>query len=321
LGMKLDFLHGVDSKMKKSSMVRQQIERNGLILIALFMVLIYWVLDSMASDQMMTRVLIASFVIIYGIFTQTLINSRKAALEEKDRTQKQLIQAEKLAALGIVAAGVAHEVKNPLAIIIQGVEYLKSSVESDEMLRDVAERIKKSAFRADNIIKGLLSFTRQMPIQAEEVDITSIIEETLTFVEYQINASHIKIVRQYAQDLPNIKVDSNQIKQVFVNLLLNSIDAMQNGGMITITTDVTRDEKDQDYLQIVIADTGCGIPETKIEKIFDPFYTTKDTPTNAGLGLSVTKGIIDKHHGRIRIESKEDTGTRVIIGLPASNSV
>lgn len=305
--------------MKKSNMVRQQIERNGLILIALFMVIIYWVLDSMASDQMMTRTLIASFVVIYGIFTQTLINSRKAALEEKDRTQKQLIQAEKLAALGIVAAGVAHEVKNPLAIIIQGVEYLKSSVESDEMLHDVVERIKKSAFRADNIIKGLLSFTRQMPIKSEEVDINSIIEETLSFVTYQVNSKHIRIVRQYSQDIPNIMADGNQIKQVFVNILLNALDSMQDGGTITLTTAETKDNKDQMVIQTVIADTGCGIPEGKLEKIFDPFYTTKDTSGNAGLGLSVTKGIIDKHHGMIRIESKENSGTRVILELPAGH--
>ena len=306
--------------MKKSSLVRQHIERNGLILIAFFMVLIYWVLDSMASDQVMTRVLIACFVIIYGIFTQTLINSRKTALEEKERTQKQLIQAEKLAALGIVAAGIAHEVKNPLAIIVQGVEYLKSSLESDAVLLDVTERIKKSAMRADNIIKGLLSFTRQMPIQAEDVEITPIIEETLSFVEYQIKARHIRIVRQYAPDLPPVKVDVNQIKQVFVNILLNAVEAMQDGGTITISLKEAGDDKDQRYLQIVMADTGCGIPEGKIEKVFDPFYTTKDTPGNAGLGLSVTKGIIDKHHGKIRIESEADRGTRVIIGLPADNA-
>jgi len=306
--------------MKKNNMVRQQIERNGLILIAVSMVLIYWVLDSMASDQMMTRALIASFVIIYGIFTQTLINSRKAALEEKDRTQKQLIQAEKLAALGIVAAGVAHEVKNPLAIIIQGVEYLKSSVASDETLHDVIERIKKSAFRADNIIKGLLSFTRQMPLQSEEVDINSIIEETLSFVSYQINSKHIRVVKQFGHDIPNITADINQIKQVFVNILLNSLESMQDGGTITLSTGKTVMDKHQMYIQTIIADTGCGIPEGKLEKIFDPFYTTKDASSNAGLGLSVTKGIIDKHHGLIRIESTENAGTRVIIELPAGRT-
>ncbi len=305
--------------MKRKNLIRQQIERNGLILIALAMVLIYWILDSLVSDQVMTRVLIVSFVVIYGVFTQTLINSRKTALEEKERTQKQLIQAEKLAALGIVAAGIAHEVKNPLAIIIQGVEYLKSTVESDKTLLDVTERIKRSALRADNIIKGLLSFTRQTPIQAEDVEITPIIEETLSLVEYQTKFKHIRIVRQYAPDLPKVTVDGNQIKQVFVNLLLNSFEAMQNGGTVTISTEAIRDEKDKRYLQISIADTGCGIPEGELEKIFDPFYTTKNTPVNAGLGLSVTKGIIDKHHGKIRIESEVDRGTRVIIGLPAGN--
>jgi two-component system NtrC family sensor kinase len=305
--------------MRKRSPILQQIERNGLILIALAMVLIYWILDSLVSDQVMTRVLIVSFVIIYGVFTQTLINSRQTALEEKERTQKQLIQAEKLAALGIVAAGIAHEVKNPLAIIIQGVEYLKSSMESDALLLDVTERIKRSALRADNIIKGLLSFTRQTPIQAEDVDIIPVTEETLSFVEYQIKSKHIKIVRHYAPDLPKVTVDINQIKQVFVNLLLNAFEAMQNGGTITISAEGIRDEKDQGYLQVVIADTGCGISEGELEKIFDPFYTTKNTPVNSGLGLSVTKGIIDKHRGKIRIESEVDRGTRVIIGLPAGN--
>ncbi len=248
------------------------------------------------------------------------ITERKAAEEAQKKLQEELVDAEKLAAVGTCAAGIAHEVKNPLSIIIQGVEYLKSAVESDTALLDVMERIKRSALRADNIIKGLLSFTRQTPIQAENMDITPIIEETLSFVEYQIKAKDIKIVRQYAPDLPNVTVDSNQIKQVFVNLLLNSFEAMQNGGTVTISAEATRNEKDKRYLQVSIADTGCGIPENKLEKVFDPFYTTKDTPGNAGLGLSVTKGIIDKHHGKIRIESETDKGTRVIIGLPADNA-
>jgi PAS domain S-box-containing protein len=248
------------------------------------------------------------------------VTERKVAEEAQKKLHEELVDAEKLAAVGTIAAGIAHEVKNPLSIIIQGVEYLKSAVESDATLLDVTERIKRSALRADNIIKGLLSFTRQTPIQAENAEITPIIEETLSFVEYQIKSKHIRIVRQYAPDLPNVTVDSNQIKQVFVNLLLNSFEAMQNGGTITITTEATRDEKDKRYLQVSIADTGCGIPENKLEKVFDPFYTTKDTPGNAGLGLSVTKGIIDKHHGKIRIESEADKGTRVIIGLPADNA-
>jgi len=300
-------------------MIRHQIERNGLLLISLFMVLIYWIIDSLSSDQVLTRVLIACFVIIYGIFTQTLINSRKDALEEKEKTQKQLIQSEKFSALGIVAAGIAHEVKNPLAIIIQGVGYMRKSASADSILIDVIERINKSAFRADSIIKGLLSFTHQMPIQAEQVEIEPVIEETLSFIEHQLKLKHIKLIKQFSPGLPKLTIDLNQIKQVFLNILLNSVDSIQKGGMIIITAEPVVSESGQQHLQIIIADTGFGIPKDKIEKVFDPFYTTKDGSRNSGLGLSITKGIIDKHHGTIRIESEVEKGTQVIIELPASS--
>jgi len=300
-------------------MIRQHIERNGLILIACFMVLIYWVIDSLSSDQMLTRVLIAIFVIIYGIFTQTLINSRKDALEEKERTQQQLIQAEKLAALGIVAAGIAHEVKNPLAIIIQGVEYLRTSTGSDSLIVNVIDRINKSAFRADSIIKGLLSFTRQMPIQAEQVNIVPVIDETLSLIDHQFKLKNIKLIKHISPELPTVTMDINQIKQAFLNLLLNSVDAIQNRGTITISAEPMVNATGELQLQIIFADTGCGIPKDKIEKVFDPFYSTKEDASNAGLGLSIVKGIIDKHNGTIKIESETEKGTRVIIGLPASN--
>ena len=308
------------SAILKQHTFRQHIERNGLLLIALFMILIYWVIDSLTSDQLTTRVLIACFVIIYGIFTQNLINSRKAALEEKERTQKQLVQSEKLAALGIVAAGIAHEVKNPLAIIVQGVEYLRTSADSDTHVTDVLERIKKSAFRADSIIKGLLSFTRQMPIQTDQVDIPSVIEETLSFIDHQLKLRHIKLIKDFSLNLPRVTVDGNQIKQVFLNLLLNSIDAMADGGTITIGVHTVESAPGERHVQITLADTGCGIPKDKIEKVFDPFYTTKDTSGNAGLGLSIAKGIIDKHHGTVEIESESERGTCVTIGLPAGDS-
>jgi two-component system, NtrC family, sensor kinase len=307
--------------MVKKYTLRQHIERNGLVLIALFMVIIYWIIDSLASNQIMTRLLVASLVTIYGIFTQNLINSRKAALEEKERTQQQLIQAEKLAALGTLAAGIAHEVKNPLAIIIQGVDYVKTSVDSDVHMSDVVERIKKSAFRADSIIKGLLSFTRQMPIQTEQVEIAPIIEETVSFIDHQLKSKHIKLFKQFSPDLPKVTVDINQIKQVFLNLLLNSIDAIKERGTITISAEKVESAPGESLLQITLADTGCGISKDIIEKVFDPFYTTKDSSINAGLGLSIAKGIIDKHHGTIRIQSESGAGTNVIVALPASNPV
>lgn len=305
--------------MKGQNTIRRYIENNGLVLIAIVMVLIYWVLDSMASDQLFTRSLIAFFVIVYGIFTQTLINSRKAALEEKEKTQKQLIQAEKLAAAGIVAAGVAHEVKNPLAIIVQGVEYLKVLLESEPVLLDVTERIKKSALRADNIIKGLLSFTRQVPIKAEDKQITPVIEDSLSLVEHLREPKRIQIESKYEANLPLVSIDTNQIRQAFINILSNSIEAMQPEGTINIFVNSIKDETGLNYLQIIFADNGCGIPEGKIEKVFDPFFTTKENTGNTGLGLSVTKGIIDKHRGKIHIESEFGKGTRVVVTMPASN--
>lgn len=303
--------------MKQKSSLQLKIENHGLILIALMMVLIYWVLDFISSGHYLTRTLIAFLVIVYGIFTQILINSRKKALEEKEEAQKLLIQTERLAALGSVAAGVAHEVKNPLAIMLQGVEYLKSALKNDARLLDVTQRIEKSVLRADNIIKGLLSYSRQVSLKMEEMDILPLIDETLSFVEYQIQLKHIGVKKQYAENLPKIIMDSNQIKQVFTNLFMNALEAMEEGGLLGVRVDAKKDEKEEKKVKIVVSDTGKGIPEEVIRKIFDPFFTTKNNERNTGLGLSITKGIIDKHHGSIEIESEPGRGTRIVIELPA----
>ena len=244
------------------------------------------------------------------------MTGRKQAEEIQKKLHEDLMQAEKLATVGTFVAGIAHEIKNPLAIIIQGIEYLKDSTGSDDLAVDVVDRVMKSALRADSIVKGLLSFTRQTPIQTEELDIIPIIEETISFIEHQLKSRLIKIVRQYSPDMPMVNIDSNQIKQVFVNVLLNSVEAMEDGGTITITAEDKKDDFNQGYLRIIFADTGCGISEDIIEKVFDPFFTTKDNLGNTGLGLSITKGIIAKHHGTIRIQSEVEKGTRVIIRLP-----
>jgi two-component system NtrC family sensor kinase len=247
------------------------------------------------------------------------ITDRKRAEEMQKRLHEELIQAEKLAAVGTFVAGIAHEVKNPLAIIIQGIEYLKTSSGSDPLLVDAVERIKKSAQRADTIVKGLLSFTRQISIQTEKVEIIPVIEETLSFVEHQINTKHITLIRQYSPDAPPVSIDSDQVKQAFANILLNSMEAMGDGGTITIEVRQISNEAGESYLRVSFADTGCGIPADKIEKVFDPFFTTKDDLGNTGLGLSITKGIIDKHHGTIRIDSKLQEGTKVLIELPLTS--
>jgi two-component system, NtrC family, sensor kinase len=302
--------------MKRKSRLRQKFENNGLIMIAIMMVVIYWVFDYFSAGHILTRIMIVILVIIYGFFTQTLINSRKAALEEKDRVYQRLIQSEKLAALGAVAAGVAHEVKNPLAIIVQGIEFLKSSLYNDERLLDVTYRIEKSVIRADNIVKGLLSFSRDISLKMEELDIAPLIDESLSFVDDQLRLKNIHVKKRYESDLPKVIMDTHQMKQVFTNLFTNAIEAMPEGGILGIRTEPGKDKSEQSSVRVVISDTGVGIPEESIRKVFDPFFTTKNSDGNTGLGLSITKGIIDKHYGTIDIQSEPGRGTRVTVELP-----
>lgn len=244
----------------------------------------------------------------------------RSAYDILKQTQAQLLQTEKMAAIGQLAGGVAHEIKNPLAIILQGLEYLKDSASPNPILLDPIERLTKAALRADKIIKGLLNFARQSPFILEKSDIIPVIEESLSLVEHQMGLKNIKIIRQFPQGLPQIKIDTNQMKQVIINILVNSVDAMSQGGTITIRAERIEVQPGNDYLQIKWTDTGCGIPSEHLLRVFDPFFTTKSKEGSAGLGLSVTKGIIEGHKGTINIESKENVGTNVIIRLPVTTS-
>lgn len=238
--------------------------------------------------------------------------------EELMRTQEQLVQSEKLAAIGILAAGIAHEIKNPLAIITMGTEYMKSVVGDDTMLQEVADKLKQAALRADTIVKGLLSYTRQSPLTVQECDITTLIEETLLFTEHELRKKRIMVNREINQNLPKVSADANQIKQVFINILLNGADAMSEEGVFTIRVEeYQKNDTGKKFVQVVFTDTGHGIPRDKLQKIFDPFFTTKDVG-NTGLGLSISKGIIDKHGGEISVESQPGKGTNMIIRLPVS---
>ena len=249
------------------------------------------------------------------------ITERKRVEEMQLELHEDLVEAEKLAAVGTCAAGIAHEIKNPLAIIIQGVEYLKTCSGFDALMEEVIKRVTNSALRVDAIVKGLMSFARKTPMQKKSADIIPFIEESLSHMSQKLSAEHVTIVRQFSLDLPAVTIDSKLMKQAFTNIITNSLEAMGERGTLTINVENIQKGYDQSYLQISFADTGCGIPEGDIERIFDPFFTTKDTRGNAGLGLSITKGIIDKHYGTIWVESKVGEGTRIMIGLPTSNLV
>ena len=233
--------------------------------------------------------------------------------------QEQVLQSEKMASIGVLAAGVAHEIKNPLAIILGGIEFIKFSLSSNpdnNFLQDSIERIKKATLRTDKIVTDLMDFSRQTPATFEEIEIIPVIEDTISLVERRLNIKNIKVIRQFPSDLPKIEADSNQLKQVLINILVNSVESMPDGGTITIIPRACEHTPEERYLQITFTDTGQGIPEDNIQKVSEPFFSTKTDAGNTGLGLSVTRGIIEKHHGDLTIESEMGKGTKVIIRFP-----
>jgi len=313
--------------MTNKNTFRQQIEKNGLVLIALVMVIIYWVLDSMtASDQLFTRSLIVIFVIIYGFFTQTLINSRKAALEEKDRTQQRLIQSESLAAIGQLVAGIAHELNNPLAstssLIQTDIELIneqkdKRDIDS-ELLKDLEFSLKELK-RVEMIVKSVLGLSRQTQTYVEDVDIKTIIEDALKVLHDQYKYSEVVIEKDYEENLPRVNGNFANLGQVFLNIIKNALQALPDGkGTIFLKT---RYIKETNSVMVECRDTGIGIPTEVINDIFKPFFTTKDVGSGTGLGLYISHEIIKKHEGLISVSSKLGKGTTFTIDLPAKARV
>ena len=238
-----------------------------------------------------------------------------SAYKELREKQALIIQQEKMASIGVLAAGIAHEIKNPLAIMLQGVDFLQTTIKDNSLLLEVVERLNSAVLRADIIVKGLLSYARQTPLELTKQNVPALIDESVVLTEHELRKNNLHLIKKYAPDLPDIYVDGNQIKQVFVNLLLNGVNAMSPGGAFTITTSQIVADNGRNFLEIAFRDTGHGIPADKLDSIFDPFYTTKAVG-NTGLGLSISRGIIDRHGGTIHAESEVGQGTSIIIRLP-----
>ncbi len=243
-----------------------------------------------------------------------LANAFNKMIDDLKETQDQLIQAEKMASLGQLSAGVAHEIKNPLTIIIQGIEYLKN-YSTDPKLVDAADRIKKAALRADKIVIDLLDYSQPAFPKFKKSDITSLIKETLSLTKYQMDIKSIEVTTNFNPEIPPVNIDENLIKQVFLNIVINAIDAMRDEDSLKISANKTTEEK-KNFIEIIFNDTGCGVPKDNMGKIFDPFFTTKRNKKSTGLGLPVTRGIIRRHHGTIDVKSVAGEGTEVTIKLP-----
>lgn len=241
-------------------------------------------------------------------------------LRELLELQNQVIQSEKMATTGVLAAGVAHEIKNPLAIILQGVEALEFSLASGgkrRIMADMIRRIRSAADRADAIVKGLLDYSKQSPAASAAHRLETIVDEALSLVENQTTIQSIRIERRYSAATPPIRADKIQIQQVIINLLVNAMDAMPKGGTITIRTRAVEVNGDNRFAQLLFSDTGSGIAPEHMQRIFEPFFSTKSDSMSVGLGLAISRGIIDKHGGTINIHSEPNKGTHVTIDLPA----
>ena len=244
----------------------------------------------------------------------TVLNS---TVKELNETQNQLIQTEKLAAMGELAFGIAHEIRNPLGIILGGVELLNNNLIKDEaIIKSSIEKIKHSVWRANNIIIDLLRFSRASDLKLESMDVRELMDEVISLITNQAYLNNVRIKKNYAQGMLYIKTDHAMLQQAFFNLCINAIQAMPRGGELSLNIVKGGDSGE---VTIEIIDTGQGIPQEIMSKIFDPFFTTKEPGKGVGLGLSIVHMIVERHKGTIRVESKINQGTKFIIELPANN--
>jgi two-component system, NtrC family, sensor kinase len=236
-------------------------------------------------------------------------------ITERVDLETQLSQADKLSSIGLLAAGVAHEVNTPLAVISSYAQMLSKQLQGDEQKSGLLDKITRQTFRASEIVNNLLNFSRTNAAEFSEVDLNRIISDTLNLLEHQFKTTRVLVDDDLAQHLPMIQGNAGRLQQVFLNLFLNAKDAMPSGGTLKVST------ANGDGVHVVISDTGTGIAQEHIQRIYDPFFTTKTSPQDGqrrgtGLGLSVTYGIIQEHAGKIRVESAPESGTTFYLEFP-----
>jgi two-component system NtrC family sensor kinase len=235
-------------------------------------------------------------------------------ITEQKRISERILHAEKLAALGQMAAGVMHEINNPLATITASVEAVRDCVEEDSEATELLSMVETEVDRCKRIARDLLAFSRPPPSEKGPSDIQETVEETLKLLRHHDRFKKIKVQREYVYDLPLVWANSERLIQVFVALALNALDAMEDDGILRVRTEII--DADESEVGISFIDTGCGIPQAELPKIFEPFYTSKLPGKGTGLGLSICYGIIQEHGGRIEVDSTIGLGSNFRVVLP-----
>ena len=266
-------------------------------------------LRNRAARQLVVNVSIAPLVGKEGDRIGRLILMED--ITQRVRLEEQLIQNEKLTSLGLLAAGVAHEVNTPLAVISNYIQMLAKQLPADDPRHKMIDKIVKQTFRASEIVNNLLNFSRTGAAEFIEVDLNAVLEETLSLVTHPFRTARVGVIRTFQSDLPRVLGSTNRLQQVFLNLFMNARDAMPEGGMLEVRT-----TSSNGTVEVEVTDTGAGISRDNLNRIFDPFFTTKASGRGTGLGLSVSYGIIKEHAGRIDVRSTPGKGTSFRLEFP-----
>jgi two-component system, NtrC family, sensor kinase len=246
-----------------------------------------------------------------GIFTD--LRERVRLQRELEETHLKLLQSEKMASLGKLAAGVAHEINNPLAGILIYANILLEDTSPEDHRRQDLKEIVDQTLRCKDIVQGLLDFSRQTRHRWVMTDLNQSIRRTIGLLGKQALFHHIQLAEELDPDLPPLIADPGQVNQILMNLIINAVDAMNAAGTLTLRTYPL---PDSGKIGLEVSDTGCGIPEENLSSIFDPFFTTKEVGKGTGLGLSTVYGIVQEHRGAIEVTSRVGQGTTFIIRLP-----
>ena len=256
--------------------------------------------------------------ILQKTFTEMLNSLRERYRRQKAESEIRLLQSEKQASIGKLAAGVAHEINNPLTGVLTFTHMLLRRKDIGDDVRSDLQKIVTATERVRKIVKGLLDFSRQTKLDIEQLNVNRLVRSAISLVENQALVKGVSLNFKPGEELPLLTLDRDQLESVIVNIILNAFDAMEPGDSITLSTGigVSANHASQKGVEIAVADTGCGISPENLDKLFDPFFTTKEVGQGTGLGLAVSYGIVERHGGTIRVQSEVGRGSTFTIWLP-----